>query len=111
MADAQYGAISSASSLVNTVLPVIGGIGIDYWGATYAAIICSTFIMVGALISAAGANTMHFGMIIGGRILMGFGSMGRLLRNVSADASHRIGADQAVCALVSGVASGAGDRS
>ena len=32
--DAQYGAISSASSLVNTILPVIGGIGIDYWGST-----------------------------------------------------------------------------
>jgi hypothetical protein len=32
--DAQYGAISSASSLVNTILPVIGGLGIDYWGAT-----------------------------------------------------------------------------
>ncbi|OCF32015.1 hypothetical protein I317_06699 [Kwoniella heveanensis CBS 569] len=73
--NAQYGAISSASSLVNTILPVIGGLGIDYWGATYAAIICSTFIMIGAIISAAGSNTSHFGMVVGGRVLMGFGSM------------------------------------
>lgn len=72
--DAQYGAISSASSLANTILPVLGGMGIDYWGATYAAIICSVFIMVGAIISAAGANTSMFSMVIGGRILMGFGS-------------------------------------
>jgi hypothetical protein len=28
--DAQYGAIASASSLVNTILPIIGGIGMDY---------------------------------------------------------------------------------
>lgn len=32
--DAQYGAIASASSLVNTILPIIGGIGMDHWGAT-----------------------------------------------------------------------------
>ncbi|WWD09701.1 hypothetical protein V865_007829 [Kwoniella europaea PYCC6329] len=68
--------ISSASSLVNTILPVIGGLGIDYWGATYASIICSTFIMLGAIISAAGSNTSRFGLVVGGRILMGFGSMG-----------------------------------
>nr|XP_018999164.1 uncharacterized protein I203_08308 [Kwoniella mangroviensis CBS 8507]OCF62625.1 hypothetical protein I203_08308 [Kwoniella mangroviensis CBS 8507] len=73
--NAQYGAISSASSLVNTILPVIGGLGIDYWGATYASIICSTFIMLGAIISAAGSNTSRFGLVVGGRILMGFGSM------------------------------------
>ncbi|WVW83550.1 hypothetical protein I302_105571 [Kwoniella bestiolae CBS 10118] len=73
--NAQYGAISSASSLVNTILPVIGGLGIDYWGATYASIICSTFIMVGAIVSAAGANTSKFSMVVGGRVLMGFGSM------------------------------------
>jgi len=32
--NAQYGAIASASSLVNTILPIIGGIGMDHWGAT-----------------------------------------------------------------------------
>ncbi|OCF54367.1 hypothetical protein L486_08281 [Kwoniella mangroviensis CBS 10435] len=77
--NAQYGAISSASSLVNTILPVIGGLGIDYWGATYASIICSTFIMLGAIISAAGSNTSRFGLVVGGRILMGFGSMAQAI--------------------------------
>lgn len=32
--NAQYGAITSAANLINTVLPIIGGIGMDYWGAT-----------------------------------------------------------------------------
>ncbi|WVQ75748.1 hypothetical protein IAR50_005379 [Cryptococcus sp. DSM 104548] len=72
--NAQYGAIASASSLVNTVLPVIGGIGMDYWGATYAAIISSIFILIGAIIAAAAANAEHYGMLIGGLILLGFGS-------------------------------------
>ena len=48
---------------------------IDYWGATYAAIICSVFIAVGAVVSACGANTTAFSLVIAGRILMGFGSM------------------------------------
>jgi len=34
ISNAQYGAIASASSLVNTILPIIGGIGMDHWGAT-----------------------------------------------------------------------------
>lgn len=31
--DAQYGAISSSSSFINSVLPIIGGIGMDHFGA------------------------------------------------------------------------------
>ncbi|WRT66793.1 uncharacterized protein IL334_003756 [Kwoniella shivajii] len=102
--NAQYGAISSASSLVNTILPVLGGLGIDYWGATYA------FIMVGAIVSAAGANTTHFGMVVGGRILMGFGSMGKFKLLYIAYESHRIGPAQAILPLVSWQPFGAGHR-
>ncbi|OCF39673.1 hypothetical protein I317_06528 [Kwoniella heveanensis CBS 569] len=72
--NAQYGAIASASSLVNTVLPIIGGIGMDYWGATYACIISSVFILVGAVVTSCSANTNNYGLLIGGRIIMGFGS-------------------------------------
>ncbi|GFZ49838.1 hypothetical protein JCM24511_07241 [Saitozyma sp. JCM 24511] len=72
--NAQYGAVSSASNLINTILPIIGGIGMDYWGATYAAIISSVFITVGAVVGAAAANTNHYQLLIGGLIIMGFGS-------------------------------------
>ena len=34
ISNAPYGAFASASSLVNTILPIIGGIGMDHWGAT-----------------------------------------------------------------------------
>ncbi|KAF4973678.1 hypothetical protein FSARC_67, partial [Fusarium sarcochroum] len=30
--NSQYGAISSATSLVNTILPIIGGWGLDHYG-------------------------------------------------------------------------------
>ncbi|OCF73363.1 hypothetical protein I204_06595 [Kwoniella mangroviensis CBS 8886] len=72
--NAQYGAIASASSLVNTILPIIGGVGMDYWGATYAAIISSVFILVGAIVASISANVNSYGCLIGGMILMGFGS-------------------------------------
>ncbi|WVR07938.1 hypothetical protein IAU60_004981 [Kwoniella sp. DSM 27419] len=72
--NAQYGAVASASNLVNTILPIIGGIGMDYWGATYAAIISSAFILVGAIVTSASANVNQYGLLVGGRILMGFGS-------------------------------------
>ena len=32
--NAQYGTVASADNLINAILPIIGGIGIDYWGAT-----------------------------------------------------------------------------
>lgn len=32
--DAQFGAISSSSSFINSVLPILGGIGMDYFGAS-----------------------------------------------------------------------------
>lgn len=31
----QYGALDSATSLVNTVLPIIGGYGLDYYGVEW----------------------------------------------------------------------------
>lgn len=31
----QYGAISSATALVNTILPIVGGYGLDYYGVEW----------------------------------------------------------------------------
>ncbi|WWD20457.1 hypothetical protein CI109_104933 [Kwoniella shandongensis] len=72
--NAQYGTITSATSLVNTILPIIGGIGMDRWGATYAAIISSLFVVVGAVVAASSANSNNYGVLVGGLIVMGFGS-------------------------------------
>ncbi|SPO01777.1 uncharacterized protein DNG_04450 [Cephalotrichum gorgonifer] len=72
--NAQYGAISSATSLVNSVLPIIGGYGLDHYGVEWGSLACSIAILIGAVISAAGSNTNSFGLVLGGRIVMGFGS-------------------------------------
>ncbi|OXB38116.1 hypothetical protein J007_02080 [Cryptococcus neoformans] len=68
--NAQYSTIASASSLVNTIFPVIGGIA---WPHS-AVIVSSIFVLVGAIIAAAASNAENYGMLIGGLILMGFGS-------------------------------------
>ena len=72
--NAQYGVVSAATNLVNTILPIIGGIGMDHWGATYAAILSSVFILLGAIVSAPAANTGHYQLLIAGRVIMGLGS-------------------------------------
>lgn len=35
---------------------------------------CSVAILLGAIISAAGSNQDSFGLVVGGRVIMGFGS-------------------------------------
>ncbi|RSL94354.1 hypothetical protein CDV31_014342 [Fusarium ambrosium] len=72
--NAQYGAISSATSLVNSILPIVGGYGLDHYGVEWGSLVCSVAIFLGAVVSAAGSNQDSFGLVMGGRIIMGFGS-------------------------------------
>ncbi|GAA5915230.1 hypothetical protein JCM6882_003377 [Rhodosporidiobolus microsporus] len=72
--NAQYGAISSASSLVNAILPVAGGVMLDYWGVEWGAFVSSCFVFLGSVISASGTNQSSFGLVMAGRIVLGFGS-------------------------------------
>ncbi|TYJ53851.1 hypothetical protein B9479_005539 [Cryptococcus floricola] len=72
--NAQYGTISSASGLVNTIIPILGGICMDYWGSTYTAVIAGLFVFVGNIVAAACSNTDEYGLLVGGLIIMGFGS-------------------------------------
>ncbi|KAJ4208843.1 hypothetical protein NW759_013605 [Fusarium solani] len=72
--NAQYGAISSATSLVNSILPILGGYGLDHYGVEWGSLVCSVAIFLGAVVSAASSNQDSFGLVMGGRIIMGFGS-------------------------------------
>ncbi|KAG7059138.1 hypothetical protein JMJ77_0006506 [Colletotrichum scovillei] len=72
--NSQYGAISSATSLVNTVLPILGGYGLDHYGVEWGSLACSVAIFIGAVISAAGSNQDSFALVVAGRVIMGFGS-------------------------------------
>ncbi|KPM41707.1 hypothetical protein AK830_g4865 [Neonectria ditissima] len=74
ISNTKYGAISSATSLVNTILPILGGYGLDYYGVEWGSMACSIAVLIGAVVSAAGSNNDSFGLVMGGRVIMGFGS-------------------------------------
>ena len=71
---AQFGVISAANSFINAILPIIAGIITDYYGPTYVSLICSTFIMIGTIVEASGAQSGSFFEFLGGEILMAVGT-------------------------------------
>ncbi|CEL57835.1 Major facilitator superfamily domain-containing protein 1 OS=Homo sapiens GN=MFSD1 PE=2 SV=2 [Rhizoctonia solani AG-1 IB] len=72
--NARYGTISSATSVVNMCLPVIGGYLVDFYPIEYGMLFCAFTVFAGAIVSAVGAQHNAFGPVLGGRLLMGFGS-------------------------------------
>lgn len=71
----KYGVMTSASNLINTVLPFLSGVLVDVYGPSYIAVFCSTCIVVGNLVLSLGASRGEFNMINGGEILMGIGNI------------------------------------
>lgn len=69
----QFGVISSADAIVNSIWPIIGGIFLDYYGPNVITPMCTVVSLVGSLISAAGINIGNWRMLVGGNILMGLG--------------------------------------
>ncbi|KAJ6625112.1 major facilitator superfamily domain-containing protein [Mycena sp. CBHHK59/15] len=72
--NAQYGVIASANSLVNTVLPIIGGIAIDWFGPEWGSMLSSAFILLGTIISGIGASRSSYEALIAGNVILGLGS-------------------------------------
>ncbi|KAJ7868492.1 major facilitator superfamily domain-containing protein [Mycena leptocephala] len=68
--NAQYGVIASANSLVNTVLPVVGGIAIDWFGPEWGSILSSSE----DLVSGIGASRSSYKALITGNVILGLGS-------------------------------------
>ncbi|TXT11548.1 uncharacterized protein COLE_01958 [Cutaneotrichosporon oleaginosum] len=73
--NAQFASISTASNLVNTMLPLIGGTVMDYYGSIYGAIGACFFTVLGSAIAAGAASSNNYQLLIGGRIVMGLGSI------------------------------------
>ena len=48
--------IATADSLINTVLPIVTGIAVDYFGPLSTAIYASTVVLIGTILSAVGAS-------------------------------------------------------
>jgi MFS family permease len=61
-------------AIVNTVLPVVGGIFVDAFGTIPGALLTSTLIAVGNILVALSASSKSLYMMIFGRILYGIGS-------------------------------------
>ncbi|WOO80282.1 Major facilitator superfamily domain-containing protein 1 [Vanrija pseudolonga] len=72
--NAQYGVVSSASSVVNTVLPIIGGGLMDRWGGKRVALVSSFIVTLGSVLAAISSVHNNYSLLVGGEILLGFGS-------------------------------------
>ncbi|CEP14934.1 hypothetical protein [Parasitella parasitica] len=74
ISNSQYGVLQSSVSIVNTVLPLIGGIFIDAFGTIPGSILTTILIASGNILVAASTSTADLSMMIFGRILYGIGS-------------------------------------
>ncbi|KAI9497255.1 major facilitator superfamily domain-containing protein [Zychaea mexicana] len=72
--NSQYGVIQSTVSIVNTVLPVIGGIFVDAFGTVPGSIITTVLITSGNTLVAISTSSASLPTMIIGRILYGIGS-------------------------------------
>ncbi|KAK4704055.1 hypothetical protein P7C70_g2154, partial [Phenoliferia sp. Uapishka_3] len=73
--NAQYGVIASSGNLVNTVVPFLSGIAIDYYGPEWLSLGASTIILLGGIVSGVGATVKSYGALVTGEVLVGLGSV------------------------------------
>ncbi|KAI8334070.1 major facilitator superfamily domain-containing protein [Choanephora cucurbitarum] len=74
ISNSQYGVVQSSVAIVNTILPVIGGIFIDTFGTIPGALITTLLITSGNILVATSASFKSLYMMVIGRILYGIGS-------------------------------------
>ncbi|GAA5822590.1 hypothetical protein JCM5353_005494 [Sporobolomyces roseus] len=72
--NAQYADIATADSLINTILPILTGIAVDYFGPLATSVYASTVILIGTILSAVGASVSSYPLVLVGHIVLGFGS-------------------------------------
>ncbi|CAO3700263.1 unnamed protein product [Rhizopus microsporus] len=72
--NSQYGVVQSSVALVNTILPVIGGIFVDAFGTIPGAFITTLLITSGNVLVALSTHSKNFYLMVLGRILYGIGS-------------------------------------
>ncbi|KAL8280326.1 hypothetical protein RQP46_007243 [Phenoliferia psychrophenolica] len=73
--NSQFAVISAAGNLVNTVVPVISGVAIDYYGPEGLSLGASSIILVGAVVAGIGASEKSYGALLVGEIVVGLGSV------------------------------------
>lgn len=71
--NAQFGVISSADGLVNTLLPIFGGMLLDWWGPNTVTIVCTTIMLGGNALVAGATNLGKWRVLVAGNIIEGLG--------------------------------------
>ncbi|KAI8342032.1 major facilitator superfamily domain-containing protein [Chlamydoabsidia padenii] len=74
ISNAEYGVIQSSVAIVNTVLPVVGGIFVDAFGTIPGSLLTTFLITSGNILVALSISSNNLTMLIMGRIFYGIGS-------------------------------------
>ena len=69
----QFGVISAADGIVNSIWPILGGICLDWFGPNIIVIMCTGIIAIGSVLAALAINLSTWRLLVGGHVLMGFG--------------------------------------
>jgi MFS family permease len=69
----QFGVITAADSVVNSIWPIIGGIMLDWFGPSFITLSCTFVILVGSILAAVGVTIGRWSLLAAGHIFMGFG--------------------------------------
>ena len=72
ISNTQYGILQSCVSIVNTVLPILGGIFIDRFGTSTGSLIATSFITVGSTCVALSTHLNSLPVMFFGRLLFGY---------------------------------------
>ncbi|KAL1923763.1 uncharacterized protein VTP21DRAFT_8743 [Calcarisporiella thermophila] len=70
----QYGAAQAALYLMNTLIPVMGGLMIDHFGTIKGSFVSSTLVLGGNILLLISAYVRSYGLLVAGRVMHGFGS-------------------------------------
>ncbi|KAI7882775.1 MFS general substrate transporter [Lichtheimia hyalospora FSU 10163] len=72
--NSEYGVLQSSVSIVNTILPVLGGVFLDAFGTAKGSIITTVLITIGNVLVSLSTHNRSMSTMIVGRILYGIGS-------------------------------------
>lgn len=70
----QYSILQSSSSLINTVLPIIGGVSVDYFGTSFGCLFSTLTIAIGSFLISISAETASYKLMVFGNLVYGVGS-------------------------------------
>ncbi len=66
--------LDTADSLLNTILPIISGVAIDYYGPLALGVFAASFIFLGAVLTALATQINHYPLMVGAQIIKGVGN-------------------------------------